>query len=107
MKRILLFVIAVFSTAAIIYAQSPEAFKYQAVARGTSGQPLTNQSVSLQISILQTSASGTTVYTETHTATTNDFGLFALNIGEGTVITGNFSTIDWGADNYFVQIAKM
>jgi len=43
------------------FAQSPQAFKYQAVARDLTGNVLANQNVSFRISILQTSATGTSV----------------------------------------------
>ncbi|GAG52677.1 unnamed protein product, partial [marine sediment metagenome] len=41
---------------------------------------------------------------EDFTPTTNEFGLINLNIGEGTVVSGNFTTIDWSADTYFIKI---
>jgi hypothetical protein len=104
MKRTLLFIGSLMLFAIATSAQSPEAFKYQAVARDAGGQILANQSVSFQISILQSSASGTSVYSETHAATTNTFGLVNLEIGNGVVVSGNFSNIDWGTDSYFVQI---
>jgi hypothetical protein len=77
-----------------VFAQSPEAFKYQAIARDAGGNVLANQNVSLKISILKTSDTGTPVYVETHYAITNGFGLVNLNIGGGTVVWGNFSNID-------------
>lgn len=88
----------------ISFAQTPQAFKYQAVARDNAGEILSNQSVSFQISILQGSPSGTAVYTETLSTIPNDFGLVSLEIGNGAVVTGSFENIAWGADNYFLQI---
>lgn len=85
-------------------AQTPQAFKYQAVVRDNSGNVLVNKNVSFKISILETSTSGTTVYSETQTSITNQFGLANLNIGSGTVVSGTFSTINWGNDTYFVKI---
>ncbi len=87
-----------------IVMSQPSAFKYQTLVRDASGEVLSNQPVSFQISILQGSASGTNVYTETHTATTNQFGLVSFEIGNGTVVSGDFGTIDWGSDDYFLQI---
>ena len=104
MKRTLLFILSLMLFAMVAIAQSPEAFKYQAVARDAGGQILANQSVSFRISILQGSASGTSVYSETHAATTNTFGLVNLEIGDGTVASGDFSAIEWGAYTYFTQI---
>ncbi len=104
MKRTLLFILSLMLFAIATSAQSPEAFKYQAVARDAGGQILANQSVSFRISILQGNASGTSVYSETHASNTNTFGLVNLGIGNGVVVSGNFSNIDWGTDSYFVQI---
>ena len=87
-----------------LFAQSPEAFKYQAIARDASGNVIANQNVSFRISILKTSETGTPVYVETHNLTTNNFGLANLNIGNGSPISGNFSTIDWATDKYFIKV---
>ena len=85
-------------------AQAPQAFKYQAVARDGSGNLLSIKSVSFRISILKGTVSGTPVYTEQHNKTTNSFGLVDLEIGSGTSATGNFTTIEWGADRFFIKV---
>lgn len=87
-----------------LMAQAPNQFKYQAIARNTAGNILANQSVGFEISILQNSSGGTSVYTETHAVTTNEHGLVNLNIGGGAVVSGTFSTIDWGGAIYFIQV---
>ncbi len=104
MKRTLLFIGSLLLFSIATSAQSSGAFKYQAVARDIGGQILANQSVSFRISILKGSASGSSVYSETHTVNTNAFGLVNLEIGNGEVASGNFSAIEWGADTYFTQI---
>ncbi len=110
MKQKHLFIICILTTAIITLkpyntlAQAPQAFKYQAIARDINGAILASQNVSFQISILQGSESGTSVYTETQTATTNQFGLANLNIGTGSLVSGNFSAISWGTNTYFVKI---
>jgi hypothetical protein len=105
MKKIILTVAMFIAMAGISHAQSPEEISYQAVARDISGNVLPNQSVGVEISILETSSTGTIIYTETHTATTNSFGLLNFNIGTGTAVTGTFSSIDWANDAHFVQIS--
>ena len=72
MIRNLLFIISIICYSNVNTAQSPDAFKYQAVCRNATGQVLSNQSISFQISILQENASGVNVYTETHTTNTNN-----------------------------------
>lgn len=85
-------------------AQAPQSFNYQAVARDASGAVLSNQAVSFRISLLQGSATGTSIYTETHAVTTNLLGLVNFAIGGGTVVSGNFATITWAQGPYFVQV---
>jgi hypothetical protein len=96
-------ILAVFLLTAPTWAQSPEKMSYQAVVRDASNELVTNQQVGMQISILQTTATGTAVYLETQTPTTNVNGLVTLEIGTGTSVTGNFSGIDWSTDMYFVK----
>lgn len=102
MKKLIHSIIALMLSATV-FAQAPQSFKYQAVARDASGEVIANQQVSFQISILQGSESGTTVYTETHVDSTNQFGLVTLEIGTGTT-TDDFTAIDWGNDTYFIQV---
>ncbi len=89
--------------ASTILAQAPQSFKYQAVARDNPGNIIAEQDVGLRISILAGGAAGTPVYVETHLPHTNLFGLFSINIGQGTVVSGNFSGISWGTNTYFIQ----
>ena len=86
------------------FAQAPQAFNYQGVARDLSGTPLPNQTIGLRMSILENSPNGTEVYQETHNATTTDLGLFSLQIGNGNVTIGVFEDIDWGSGSRFLQI---
>lgn len=87
------------------YAQSPQAMNFQAVARNTGGNPLSDKEVGIKIEIVQGSASGTTVYGETHQATTTKNGVVNLQIGNGTAINGIFTEIDWSQSPYFLRIS--
>ncbi len=103
MKKITLSLVMI-TIALTVIAQTPQAFKYQAVARDNGGNVLANQNVSFQISILEGSTSGTAVYVETHDTITNEFGLVNLEIGNGVVVSGVFEEVDWGDGLYFLQI---
>jgi hypothetical protein len=102
MQRIFTIAAALLMTASV-WAQAPEKMSYQAVVRDASDALITNQAVGMQISILQGSATGTAVYEETQTPSTNANGLVSLEIGTGTVVSGDFSTIDWANDTYFIK----
>jgi uncharacterized protein (TIGR02145 family) len=84
-------------------AQAPQKMSYQAVIRNSSNALVTSTAVGMQISILQGSSSGSAVYVETHTPTTNANGLVSIEIGAGTVASGTFSAIDWSAGPYYIK----
>lgn len=90
--------------ASLLSAQVPQAFSYQTIAFNASGAPIANGNVALRISILDNSATGTVLYTETQNKTTNSKGLVNLNIGQGTATTGSFGGINWGTNTKFVKV---
>jgi hypothetical protein len=104
MKKVLLLLLIFNFSFLITKAQAPQAIPYQAVARDNSGNPLDAQTISLRFSIHDVSATGPVVYQETHSVTTNSLGLFTANIGQGAVVSGTFSTIDWGGGSKFIQV---
>ncbi len=85
-------------------AQSPQKINFQSILRSTNGEVVANKSVSLKISTLSGSISGSSVYSETHTKTTDASGLISLQIGNGTVISGVFANIDWGNTSHFIKL---
>jgi len=102
-KRILLLLIVVMNVSLVAYAQAPNKFNYQGVVRNASGVPVSNQAIQLRISILDVSATGTVVYQERHITTTNQFGLYTVAIGAGTVLSGNFSAINWSLNDKYIK----
>ncbi len=88
----------------LLFAQSPQAINYQAVARDASNNLIVNRTIGLRISILSGSATGTSVYSETHSPTTNASGIFSVEIGRGTIVSGNFPNIQWYAQPHFAKI---
>jgi len=102
MKNIIT-IFAVLMIAASVLAQAPNKMSYQAVIRNSSNALVTNSAVGMRISILQTSPTGTAVYVETNSPTTNINGLVSLEIGTGVVVSGSFSTINWANGPYFIK----
>ena len=102
MKKIIIICATIFMTASV-FAQAPQKMSYQAVVRNSSNALITSASVGMQISILQGSSTGTAVYVETQTPSTNANGLVSVEIGGGTVVSGNFSTINWANGPYFIK----
>lgn len=93
---------SLFLTSSLL-AQSPDKMSYQAVVRDANDNLLANSTIGMQISILQDSETGSSVYVETHSALSNANGLVSLEIGTGTVVSGDFSTIDWSGGSYFIK----
>ena len=88
----------------VVNAQTSDFFNYQTVVRDNVGDILANQNVSFRISILETTDTGASVYTEDHSTTTTNLGLVNFQIGNGAIVSGTFNTIDWSADLHFLQI---
>ena len=99
-----LFTFILFSFIALsAFSQSPQKFSYQTVIRNASNQLLVGQTVGIKISILQGNANGSSVYAETHSPQTNANGLATLEIGGGTLLSGNFANINWSNGPFFVK----
>lgn len=102
--RIKLFALSLFVQLTLLAQNVPQSLNYQAVARTASGLIIPAQSVTVRFTILDGSVNGTTVYQETHTTTTNNFGLFTLAIGAGSPTSGVFTTINWGGGDKFLRV---
>ena len=102
MKKLITVIAAIIITASV-FAQAPQKMSYQAVIRNAGNTLITNSPIGMRVSLLQGSATGTVVYEETQTPTTNANGLATIEIGGGTVISGNINTIDWAAGPYYIK----
>ena len=102
MIKILTFISAVILTASLL-AQAPNKMSFQTVVRNSQGKLVLNKSIGVRLSILKMSSTGTAVYVETHTKTSNVNGLLTLEVGIGTVSSGTFATIDWAQGPYFLK----
>lgn len=104
MNRFFKLSVLLFFYHAAVFAQVPKGINYQGVARLATGTPIVSKTISIKISLLQNSPTGTIEYAETHQPVTNEFGLFTLIIGQGTVSTGNFDFISWANGNKWLQL---
>ncbi|MFA5818660.1 MAG: hypothetical protein WC854_05220 [Bacteroidales bacterium] len=104
MKKLFTFT-AVLLIAVTLMGQAPASFKYQAVLRDARGNIKANTATHIIFNILQGSATGTAVYSETHSVTTDGYGLINLALGKGTATNGALSAINWGIGTYFVKIS--
>jgi len=108
MKNTLLTILSVlFCT--ITFAQSvPQGINYQAVARDASGDVLMNQALTIQFSVISDITTSAVSWQETHTVSTNNYGLYTAIIGQGTATSvgssANFDVIDWGASNHLLKV---
>jgi hypothetical protein len=108
MKKTLLTILSVLFCA-ITFAQSvPQGINYQAVARDVNGDVLMNQALTIQLSVISDTTTSAISWQETHTVTTNEYGLFTAIIGQGTTTavgsSATFDVIDWGASNHYIQV---
>ena len=84
-----------------INSQAPIRFNYQAILRNADGTIMSNEIVSLQISIVNDIS--IPVYQETHNTETSNLGLVNLVIGDG-VTSDDLSAVDWANGSYFLDI---
>jgi hypothetical protein len=100
----IVFALAVFYLPFHIIAQVPQGVNYQGVLRNKIGQPIKNQTVGVQVSVYDSVLNRKNNYIERHSVQTNEFGLYNLVIGKGSVLFGVFDSIPWGANNQFLEV---
>ena len=98
MKTIIITLISILLTLSSVAQQG---INYKALIKDSAGNAIADQSITVQFAILQGS---TNVYTETHTPTTNANGIIIINIGKGSVQSGDFAAIDWAGDEHFLHV---
>ena len=101
--RLLLFFI-VFSSIYPVFAQTPNAFNYQGVARDSDGVLMNNKNITFRVSLLSNGQNGDIAYQETHFITTSTYGGFSLSIGRGNVQEATFEDLDWSSNSYNLKI---
>lgn len=102
MKKLLTLLAALYLVLTL-QAQPPQKISYQAVVRNSTNALVTNQPVGVKITILQGSATGTPVFAETHTPTTNANGLINIVIGTGSPAINGLLDVVWSTGPYFIK----
>ena len=102
--RYFVFLFCLLTSDFLLQAQAPQGIPYQAIARNASGVAIANTAVKVRFSIRDSIATGAIKYQETHNPTTSALGLFSVNVGMGTLVSGSFSGINWGKNAKFLQV---
>jgi uncharacterized protein (TIGR02145 family) len=87
-----------------LLAQAPQGIPYQAVLRNADGTVMASSAANMVFMIHDGSATGTVVYQESHTLTSNAQGLVTCVVGNGVVSQGNFANINWGSGAKFLHV---
>jgi len=106
MKKLLLIALLSMGFTLAVKAQAPQQFNYQGAARNTNGTALANKNITLRISILDGSSTGTVQYSEVRNVTTNALGLYALAIGAtgASSVNGTIAGVTWASGLKFVKV---
>ena len=109
MKKVIVLIALIVLGCFYTVAQVPQGFNYQAVARDGDNAILANAALEVKIGLLQGSETGTLIWEETHSVTTNDLGLFTLMIGDTTATysggsAATFADINWTLGSYYVKV---
>ena len=114
MKKILTLAFVCLAYATSFGQNVPQGIAYQAVAvkdgpyslagQNASAVYWANKDIQVRFTIYDKYPNGTNQYSELHATTTDDFGLFNLIIGQGNVLSGDFSKIPWDLGTAHLQV---
>jgi hypothetical protein len=104
MKKQIISLFSAMLLASAVSAQAPNAINYQAALRNSSGVPMASSSVPVRFSVRDLSATGTVLYQETNTVTTNAQGIMNAAIGTGTIVTGTWGSINWSNGDKYLEV---
>lgn len=88
------------------WAQAPNQINYQGVAVNSVGTPIINQNIALRLTVHQNTANGTILYSESRNTSTDETGLFNIQIGStgASAVLGSWSNINWENGAKFLEI---
>lgn len=108
MKKLSLFLLLVMGWCFTCFSQtqsgSTRGMNYQAVAYDAAGQVLANLPINIKVSFTSKNDNPDTYYAETHQITTNELGVFAFVVGEGSERSGQISAIPWASKKIWLDV---
>ncbi len=88
-----------------LFAQTQNAFNFQAVIRNDTGELLSNQEIKVLFEILENNPNGEVIFLQESDVTSNKYGLITAEIGNDEIVEGDFSNISWSENSYFIRIS--
>lgn len=106
MHKIQLILVMLMMSCITLWAQSPNAINYQGVAHQSNGNAISNQPITLRLSVRHAATNGVVQYSETRQVTTSSEGLFNVQLGSAGAVstTGSWSAINWEGGPKFLQV---
>ena len=109
MKKVFSFLVGVvlMLTTTSSFGQSSPSIFFQAVAKDANNNLAANKSIFIQTSILDNATSTTPLLIEQFSTSTDDYGMFGVNVGGGTRVggsTANIQSIDWSNPSKYLNI---
>ena len=86
-----------------VFAQT-QSVTYQGIAINDAGQRMKGLTINMQLTVHSGSLAGPSVYVEIQSPTTDATGVYTLQVGQGTPVSGSFAAINWGASSYFLMV---
>jgi len=88
--------------ATVLFAQPSKAFNFQSTLLDDNLIPLNSTTAIIRSSIME--ATGEIAYAEDHIIVTDELGYFSINIGKGSMYSGNFEFLSWKDKQYFMRL---
>ncbi|MBR5956932.1 MAG: hypothetical protein IKZ99_01060, partial [Salinivirgaceae bacterium] len=102
MKKFKSLFVAFATLLATTVTMAQSGFNYQAVIRDANGNLLAEQDIALRIT-LTTESGNQTYYQEMQTVRSNAYGAVSVVVGEGRILSGNFSNVPWNSGNVYMK----
>jgi len=99
--RIIILASFILATVAV-YGQPTKSFNFQSILLDENGIALNSSTATIRSSLLE--SNGDIAYVEDHQIQTNELGYFSINIGRGSILSGDFESLSWKDEQYFLKL---